>query len=130
LQERSDSNRWTNRVLLFVNSLYKKYLTRSAPSSTPYTNVEPFPWLSNQNNSMLVQSFGWTVTPTVTSVLALPPTVEPSVADSTHASTVAKSYPGFDVKWGQFFNYPYGFCRLSAGWETFSPRANRGACRV
>lgn len=70
---------------------------------------------------MLIQYLTWAVAlaATYVSVLALPPTVERSISNSARAEIFGKSPPGPEVEWGQFFAYPYGFCRLSAGWEMF-----------
>lgn len=79
---------------------------------------------------MLVQPLGWAIALAGTSVLAHPPTAERSAAHSTRAEILGKSPPGPEVEWGQFFAYPYGFCRLSAGWEMFEPKSKSGCAPV
>lgn len=79
---------------------------------------------------MLIQYLTWAVALAATSVLALPPTVERSISNSARAEIFDKSPPGPEVEWGQFFAYPYGFCRLSAGWEMFEPKSESGCALV
>ncbi|KAK1830710.1 hypothetical protein QBC39DRAFT_331301 [Podospora conica] len=77
---------------------------------------------------MMFQTLGRAIALIAISTLGVSPVAKGS--ELPPIDIVTKTAPGPEVKFGQFFAYEYGFCRLSAGWEVYEPKKETGCVAV